>query len=950
LTHPKGCDNIFSIITQSTSVDAPSWMTYNRRTYGDMMARTSSSIPRTSAEIRQSFLDFFEDRGHTIVPSSSLIPGGDQTLLFTNAGMVQFKDVFLGTGSRPYTRVADSQKCMRVAGKHNDLEEVGRDDSHHTFFEMLGNWSFGDYYKKEAIAWAWELLTKVWDFPKDQLYATCFEDEKGEIPRDDEAAAFWRQQPGFNSDHVLFFGRSENFWEMADTGPCGPDSEIHFDRGPQYCDKKDDPDHVCQVNGDCQRYLELWNLVFIQYNRTNPSNLEPLPNTHVDTGMGFERVVSVLQHVDSNYKTDLFTPLIETIQALADHGEEDRDAHFTPYRVIADHARAATFLIADGVVPGNLGRNYVCRMIIRRASRFGSKIGLDEPFLAKVAETVVEHYGDFYPELERNKAAIYQTITDEEKRFQRTIDIGISHLMNVIEETRAAGSDIIPGVKAFDLYATHGLPLEITRDIAREHGADTDEVGFFEAMEVHRLVSGSDPGLEEQSEIDTELFRKLLMDLQETGALGNEGVVYDPYSGFEREVSLLAILRDGSSVQSVSTNDQITFVIPETPFYIEAGGQVADTGTITSTTDPGWKITVQGTYQPINGLVVHYGQVISGKPKVGDRALATIDEIRRWDIMRNHTATHLLHAALRQVLGEHVRQAGSLVAPDRLRFDFTHPEAMTTEQMKQVEQLVNESILSNYELTIEHKSRKDAIAEGAMALFGEMYGEIVRTVSIGDEERISYELCGGTHVESTGAIGSFLILSEGSVAAGIRRIEAITGRGAQRVIQSRLSALKRIAEKFDASPDTLEAKLSDLLVKRTQLEREIRRYRESEAATYYETLKPTEVAGVLFLTGTIPNADNDILRRLTDRFRAEHTSGVIVLASTVEKQTVIVAAVSPDLVDRGLDAGELVDDVAAIVGGGGGGKPTLAQAGGKNHEKLPEALAIVPNWIKKHLV
>ncbi|HEY43965.1 MAG TPA: alanine--tRNA ligase [Anaerolineae bacterium] len=914
------------------------------------MVRTSSSIPRTSAEIRQSFLDFFEEHGHTIVPSSSLVPGGDQTLLFTNAGMVQFKDVFLGTGSRPYTRVADAQKCMRVAGKHNDLEEVGRDDSHHTFFEMLGNWSFGDYYKKEAITWAWELLTKVWDFPKDQLYATCFEDEKGEIPRDDEAAEYWRQQPGFNPDHVLFFGRDENFWEMADTGPCGPDSEIHFDRGLEHCDKQNDPDHVCHVNGDCRRYLELWNLVFIQYNRTNPSNLDPLPSTHVDTGMGFERVVSVLQDVDSNYRTDLFIPLIESIQTLADHNDEDREANFTPYRVIADHARAAAFLIADGVVPGNLGRNYVCRMIIRRASRFGSKIGLDELFLAKVAETVIEHYSDFYPELARNKTAIYQTITDEEKRFRRTIDIGISHLMNVIEETRAADSDIIPGDKAFDLYATHGLPFEITRDIAREHGTETDEIGFFKAMEIHRLVSGSDLGLEQQTEIDTDLFRKLLTDLQETNTLGNEGVVYDPYSGFEREVTILAILRDGSLVQSASTNDQIAFVIPETPFYIEAGGQVADTGTITSTTDPIWKIAVQGTYQPIGGLVIHYGQVIMDEPKVGDRALAAIDEVRRWDIMRNHTATHLLHASLRQVLGEHVRQAGSLVAPDRLRFDFTHPEAMNAEQIQEVEQLVNESILSNYELQIQHEPRRDAIAKGAMALFGETYGETVRTVRIGDEARISYELCGGTHVENTGAIGSFLILSEGSVAAGIRRIEAITGRGAQKVIQTRLGALKRVAEKLDASPDTLEAKLSELLDRRAYLEREIRRYREREAVAYYEALKSTEVAGVLVLTGMIPEADTDILRRLTDRFRTKHPSGVIVLASAIEKQTVIVAAVSPDLVDRGLDAGELVDEVAAVVGGGGGGKPTLAQAGGRSPEKIPDALALVSNWVKKHLV
>ena len=913
------------------------------------MGRTSSPIPRTSAEIRQSFLDFFEDRGHTIVPSSSLIPGGDQTLLFTNAGKVQFKDVFLGTGTRPYTRVADSQKCMRVAGKHNDLEEVGRDDTHHTFFEMLGNWSFGDYYKKEAITWAWELLTEVWGFPKDRLYATCFEDEKGEIPRDDEAAEYWRNQPGFNPDHVLFFGRGENFWEMADTGPCGPDSEIHFDRGPECCDKQEDPDHVCQVNGDCQRYLELWNLVFIQYNRTGPSNLDPLPSTHVDTGMGFERVVSVLQDVDSNYRTDLFSPLLDSIQMLTDHSDQERAEHFTPYRVIADHARAATFLIADGVVPGNLGRNYVCRMIIRRGSRFGSKIGLDEPFMAKVAESVVEHYGDFYPELARNQSAIYRTITDEERRFHRTIDIGISHLMNVIQETRAAHLDTIPGDKAFDLYATHGLPFEITRDIAREHGADTDEAGFFEAMEIHRLVSGSDLGLQEQSEIDTEFYRRLLVDLQEKGTLGSEGVVYDPYGGFAQEATILAILKNGALVQSASLSDEVAFIIPETPFYIEAGGQVADTGSISSIADPSWKIAVQGTYQPIGGLVVHYGQVTIGEPKVGDQALAMIDEPRRWDIMRNHTATHLLHGTLRRVLGEHVRQAGSLVAPDRLRFDFTHPEAMTSEQITKVEQLVNEAILSDYELQIKHETRDEAVAQGAMALFGETYGETVRTVRIGDEESLSYELCGGTHVENTGAIGTFLILSEGSVASGIRRIEAITGRGAQKVIQSRLGVMNRIAGKLETDPDTLEAKVDDLLEKHLKIERELRRFREGKAVAYYEELRPTEVAGIPVLTGTIPDGDADILRRLTDRFRAKHGNGVIVLASTVEDRAVIVAAVSPDLVDRGFDAAELVDEVAAIVEGKGGGKPILAQAGGKNPEKIPDALAIVPGWVKDRL-
>jgi len=450
----------------------------------------------TSAEIRQSFLDFFEERGHTIVPSMSLVPGGDQTLLFTNSGMVQFKDVFLGTGKkRSYSRVADSQKCMRVAGKHNDLDDVGRDDTHHTFFEMLGNWSFGDYYKKEAIEWAWELLTVEWGLPGDKLWATCFEDELGEIPRDDEAAAYWRQQPGFNPEHLLFFGRDENFWEMADTGPVGPDSEIFLDRGQKYCEKAGELDHVCQVNGDCQRFIELWNLVFIQYNRSSPTDIKPLPAKHVDTGLGFDRVVSVIQDVDSNYRTDLFTPLMDTVQKLAGHTKADRETHFTPYRVIADHSRAATFLIADGVVPGNIGRNYVCRMIIRRASRFGSMIGLNEPFLADVAETVIEHYGDAYPELVRNRQAIVQTVTDEERRFQHTIDIGLNYLSDIVQATLDSKKKVISGDQAFNLYATYGLPFEITRDIARESNLDVEEEGFRVAMETHRIASSSGDAL-----------------------------------------------------------------------------------------------------------------------------------------------------------------------------------------------------------------------------------------------------------------------------------------------------------------------------------------------------------------------------------------------------------------------------------------------------------------------
>ncbi len=747
----------------------------------------------TSAEIRQSFLDFFEARGHTIVPSMSLVPGGDQTLLFTNSGMVQFKDVFLGTGKRSYSRVADSQKCMRVAGKHNDLDDVGRDDTHHTFFEMLGNWSFGDYYKKEAIEWAWELLTVEWGLPGDKLWATCFEDELSEIPRDDEAADFWLQQPGFNPEHLLFFGREENFWEMADTGPVGPDSEIFMDRGQKYCEMADKPNHVCQVNGDCQRFIELWNLVFIQYNRSSPTEIKPLPAKHVDTGLGLDRVVAVIQDVDSNYRTDLFTPLMDTVQKLADHTKADRETHFTPYRVIADHSRAATFLIADGVVPGNIGRNYVCRMIIRRASRFGSMIGLVEPFLSKVAETVIEHYGDAYPELVRNRQAILQTVTDEERRFHHTIDIGINYLSDIVQITLDSKKKVISGDQAFNLYATYGLPFEITRDIARESNLDVEEEGFRKAMETHRIASSAGDTLGELADDGVEFYQQLLADLQEEERLTKIGVKYDPYSSFSAQGDVLAIIKSGQTVRSASPGEAVGVILPNTPFYIEAGGQVSDTGVLKSTNGDDWEMRVTDTRQPVDGLIIHFGEVVTGKIKVGASAKAHLDEQQRLDIMRNHTATHLLHAALRYVFGAHVRQAGSLVASDRLRFDFTHPKAMTAEDIERVEDWVNEAILENHSLTIRHQPQEEAIEEGAMALFGETYGDTVRSVSIGMDNRISFELCAGTHVTETGIIGPFLIISEGSVAAGIRRIEAFTGREALRMIRSQRASLQRLA-------------------------------------------------------------------------------------------------------------------------------------------------------------
>ena len=912
----------------------------------------------TGARIRQDFIDFFVEHRHTYVPSSSLVPGGDQTLLFTNAGMVQFKDVFLGTDRRGYTRAANSQKCMRVAGKHNDLDDVGRDDTHHTFFEMLGNWSFGDYYKKEAITWAWQLLTDVWGLPRKNLWATCFHDEKGEIPTDDEAADEWRRQPGIDPDHVVFYGRKDNFWEMAEVGPCGPCSEIHLDRGPAYCDKRGEAGHVCQVNGDCKRFLELWNLVFIQYNRLGPTSLEPLPAKHVDTGMGLERIVSVLQDTSSNYQTDLLFPLIQTVQEMTGQTDEEREANYTPYRVIADHTRSAAFLIADGVVPGNIGRNYVCRMIIRRAARFGSKIGLNEPFLARVAERVLEIYGDFYPELVRNRSAILTNLTSEEERFKRTVESGVTRLENLLAKLQANGEKLLDGEQAFELYATYGLPLEITRDIAREQNLEVDETGFRQAMEQHRLASGAGEAFGPLGGEDVDVFRPLLQALQAKGKLGAQGISYNPYELLETQGEVLGLVRDGQAIQQAAVGDLVEVLLPSTGFYIESGGQVADTGDIFSTdtaagaAEPRWKIHVIGVRKPAAGIIVHMGEVVVGQPKVGDAALAVVDIQRRRDIMRNHTATHLLHAELHRELGDHARQAGSLVAPDRLRFDFTHPQPVTAEQLERIEAGVNRAILGNYSLNIAYKPLQQAIGEGATALFGEKYGETVRNITIGEPDIFSNELCGGTHVDETGDIGVFLITSEGSAAAGIRRIEAVTGRGAYELIQRRFAALRQTAHLLSSAPEETPARAGEVLTELDTLRKQIASLRNELVTisfTQHLQAAPT-VSDVPYLAITLPDADADTLRLMTDRFRQRYPSGVVVLASIgKDGKPIVIAAVSDDLVQRGIHAGDLVKHVAAPLGGGGGGRPTLAQAGGKDASKLPEALASVRAWLEVKL-
>ena len=898
-------------------------------------------------EIRQSFNDFFvEKAGHTFVPSSSLVPGSDATLLFTNAGMVQFKDVFLGTDQRPYTRAVNSQKCMRVAGKHNDLEDVGRDDTHHTFFEMLGNWSFGDYYKKEAIAWAWELLTNVWGLNPEHLYSTVFKDEKGEIPADEEAYHLWNSLPTFPKGHVFYLGRKDNFWEMAETGPCGPCSEIHIDLRPG--DGAVSPETL-----DTDRFIELWNLVFIQYNRTSPTHLDQLPETHVDTGLGLDRIVQILQGVNSNYHTDLLWPLIEKTASLTGHNKKDIDVNFTPYRVIADHARAAAFLVADGVVPGNVGRNYITRMIIRRAYRFGGKIGLQEPFLASVAESVIEHYEHAYPELTHNKDAILKTISGEEEQFQHTLDKATGHLDSLLDTLESTQQTMVSGDMAADLYTTYGLPFEITRDIAQERGLNVDEIGFDKAMDYHRLASGAGKALGVMGGEDVGIYRDLAKEMQNQGKISANGVAYNPYAapkdlGFESE--LLALVVNSLIVESAAPGEYVEVLLPKTNFYIEAGGQVSDTGVIRGNN---WEIKISAVRKSAAGIIVHGGEVITGNPKVGDKVWAQVDEQRRKDIMRNHTATHLLHAALDVVLGHHARQAGSLVAPERLRFDFTHPEAVTSKQIEQIENYVNQKVLQGFRLTTHLKSLQQALEDGARALFGEKYGNKVRNVTIGEgSEYFSNELCGGTHCGNVSEIGSFIITSEGSAAAGIRRIEAVTGVEAYKLIQHRLNAVKQVAAELSTAPDQIIEKTQGTLSEIKNMRAQIAHLRKKLASVdFIRVLDDTaQIQGINVLTAVLNDTNVESLRQMADRFRQRFSKeGVAVFATVRNERPIIIGIVTSELVKRGLNAVDLVNFVAKPLGGGGGGKSTLAQAGGKDASMLDESLRSVQNWVKENL-
>ncbi|MFZ0546384.1 MAG: alanine--tRNA ligase [Candidatus Promineifilaceae bacterium] len=899
--------------------------------------------PITSAEIRNAFLEYYEELNHQVVSSSPLPAYDNPTLLFTNAGMNQFVNVFLGKEKRSYNRATTAQKCMRVQGKHNDLENVGPSDWHHTFFEMLGNFSFGDYFKEGAIRFAYTFLTEVCQIPPEKLWYTVH-------VSDDDAYNIWVNKVGVDPERVLRMGDKTNFWMMGDVGPCGPTSEIHYDWGPEHCTCGEENCSVL-LDNDCGRWLEVWNLVFMQYNQDEDGTRTPLPNPGVDTGMGLERLTTIQQQVPVTYYTDLFTPAMNRVQELLGHSDEQRQDRKveTAYRVIADHGRAATFMIGDGVLPGNEGRSYVLRMIIRRAARFGRKIGFTEPFLAEIARVFIEKMGDVYPELVRNQELIFRTVTAEENRFIKVLDGSLAQLDEIMNELKEAGEKVIPGETVFNLYATHGLPLEITRDEAKDRGFEIDEAGYKEARAAHSQASGA--GSIGEYDQEQNVYARLLNELIEQGLLPQSGIDYDPYSGPQMESEVLAIIKDGQSTGVAEMGEKVEIVTAGTPFYVEAGGEVSDTGWIRIAATDG-VVRVEDTQRPDNGPVIHVGKVIQGSVSVGQLAALEVDDRRRWDIRRNHTATHILHRELRAALGTHVTQQGSLVAPDRLRFDFSHETAVDDETLSKIESAINEAILENQPVTITHMPQKKAIEAGAMALFGEKYGEIVRTIRIGvNDTPYSFELCGGLHVHETGDIGPFFFTSEEAVGAGVRRVEAVTGHGAQAYAQERLARLERLGRQLNTPVAELEGRVSSLLDENKALQKEIAALRRGQARSQFESLMTDleTFEDFSLMRAVVEGVDMDGLREMADWFRDRVKSGVAVLSAVSDNKPLLIVAVTEDLTKRGLKAGDIVREVAKIVGGGGGGRPTLAQAGGKNPEKLPEAMDAVPGLVERFL-
>lgn len=862
----------------------------------------------TSNEIRQQFLDFFKSKDHRIVSSAPVVPHGDPTLLFTNAGMNQFKDVFLGTGTREYKRAADTQKCIRVSGKHNDLEEVGHDTYHHTFFEMLGNWSFGDYYKKEAIAWAWELLTEVWKLPKERLWATVYR-------TDDEAFNYWKSETDINPEHILRFDEKDNFWEMGETGPCGPCSEIHINLS-------DDLNAANLVNAGSPQCIEIWNLVFIQYNRDESGKLNELPSKHVDTGMGFERICAVLQNKKSNYDTDVFTPIINAIEKLSginydinlpanDNSENGKNN--VSMRVIADHIRTLTFAIADGATPGNEGRGYVLRRLLRRASRYGRRINLKEPFLYKLVNEVVKNFSHVFPEIKANQSQIEKIIKAEEESFNATLDRGIELFDSLTKKLNEKNEKIISGDDVFKLYDTYGFPVDLTAVMAREQGYSIDENRFNELMNQQKERARKST----KEKIGTVGIS--ITSLDDFELANNNPTIFTGYDELKSSAKIIGFKKE---------EDKIFLILDRTPFYVESGGQISDTGSIQI---DGEKLNVIELFK-INNQVVHVCEPNEKiKLEIEKEVIAEVDKTRRWNIMRNHSATHFLHKALRQILGTHVQQAGSYVGPDRLRFDFNHFEKVSKEALDAIEKLVNEKLRENIPM-IHHRDTpfEEAKKMGALMFFGDKYGDKVNVVQFGD---YTLEFCGGTHVHNSSQIGLLKIISESSIASGVRRIEAVTGEGVEKYISELQSKLE-----ID------EQKINQLIDEKKKLEKEIASLQLKEKLGGIDSIisSANEVNGIKIFKGKVEASNMDELKSMGDELREKMKSGVGLLISEIENKVGIVAVVSDDLIkEKKILAGNIVKQIAQIVGGSGGGRPHLATAGGKDVSKIDEALSSI---------
>jgi alanyl-tRNA synthetase len=866
----------------------------------------------TSREIREAFLRFFEGQGHTRVASSSLIPQGDPTLLFANAGMNQFKKTFLGEEVRPYSRAASCQKCVRAGGKHNDLENVGFTARHHTFFEMLGNFSFGDYFKEGAIEMAWELLTRDYRLPPDRLWATVYHE-------DEEAARLWEKIAGLPPERIVGLGEKDNFWAMGETGPCGPCSEILIDQGQAMACGPDCGIGKCE----CDRYLEIWNNVFMQYNRSADGVLNPLPKPSIDTGMGLERLCAVIQGVKSNFDTDLLRPVIARVEELSERAYGLNAQENVAFRVIADHARATTFLIADGVLPSNEGRGYVLRRIMRRALRFGRILNLQTPFLPKVSERVVELMGEVYPELIAARPILSQVVTNEEERFADTLDHGLKLLAEELEAMKAKKKEVLPGEVAFKLYDTYGFPLDLVQDALKEEGLGLDLEGF-------------DAHMRRQKEASRQAWR---------GGLGEElPIVYQElaeweptkflgYETLKADSSILALIRHDDHGEQAAAGEEVEVVTKASPFYGETGGQVGDSGWITG---PGYKLKVTNTQRLPNDLIVHQGVVEEGVVKVNDPAVLSVDAERRRQIARHHTATHILQAALRKRLGEHVKQSGSLVAPERLRFDFTHFQAISPEELAELEHDLNAAVAANYPLETQRLPLAQALESGTMALFEEKYGDEVRVVAI---PGLSRELCGGTHVERTGDIGLCKITSEASVAAGIRRLEAVCGPAAIDLMQEMARELDQAAGLLKGSRGDLLSRLEKILKRQKELEKEVETLKSRLASAQAKDLmeEVRDIDGVKVLALEVQAADPKSLREYAVKFLDRLKSGIVVLGSAAGEKAMLIALVSKDLTKR-FPAGEIIRELAPLVGGSGGGKPDLAQAGGPDKGKIGAAL------------